>query len=62
MLDQHAISLTSRLSELPEERLDRLTRAEVFPQALRLLSGGFVSLYEAAPRVSSLFASQQRWL
>lgn len=62
MLDQHNATLTSRLSELPEDQLARLMRASAFPHVLRMLAEGFVTLYEASPRVSSLFASQQRWL
>lgn len=62
MLDQHATSSTSRLSELPEDQLGRLMRAPAFPHIVQLLARGFDTLYKQAPRVSSLFASQQRWL
>lgn len=60
MLDQSASA--SRLLELPEEQIDRLVEAPAFPGVLQFLSHGFGVLYENAPRVSSLFASQQRWL
>lgn len=62
MLDQHATSSTLRLSELPEDQLDRLMQAPAFPHVLQLLARGFGTLYGNAPRISSLFASQQRWL
>ncbi|MGQ3215895.1 MAG: hypothetical protein ACT6U0_13145 [Shinella sp.] len=45
-----------------EDRLGRLIGAEAFPGVLRLLAQGFVTLHAASPRISSLFASQQRWL
>ncbi|MCR6500155.1 hypothetical protein MUO32_13990 [Shinella sp. CPCC 101442] len=62
MLDQHATSSTSRLSKLPEDQLGRLMQAPAFPHVVQLLARGFDTLYKHAPRVSSLFASQQRWL
>jgi hypothetical protein len=62
MLEHHASSSTSRLSELPQDQLDRLVEAPAFPHVLQFLARGFGLLYENAPRISSLFASQQRWL